>query len=160
MSVKDQILITSLVTGGILISGSMLAIAGEGPDEIELGSLSNIYEAVTFDHGMHEDIATCATCHHHTTGMAAEDTKCLPCHAASGEAAEVACSACHVTRPGNAEKIKESQAVNLYHTDSTGLKRAYHLKCMGCHEEMDAASGCEDCHPKPADHLKVSQTSK
>jgi len=142
----------------LVMSAGHLA-AMDGPDVVDLDALSNIYTSVTFDHAMHTEMASCAACHHHTTGMPAEDARCVDCHAASGEADEVACTGCHAHSPGNAEKMKESQAVNLYHTDSTGLKRAYHVQCLGCHREMEAVSGCEDCHPKREDSPKVSQVN-
>jgi len=157
MSIKGRMLITSLIIGGLLCFATVHLSAMEGPDVVELGTLANIYDAVTFDHAMHADMASCAACHHHTTGMPAEDAKCVSCHAASGEADEVACTGCHASSPGSAEKMKESQAVNLFHTDAAGLKRAYHLQCLGCHREMEAASGCEDCHAKKETSLKVSK---
>lgn len=154
MGITVKIFFTSLVLCGFLVSVAPQPSAMEGPDVVELDALSNIYTAVTFDHTMHVDMATCATCHHHTTGMQTEDVRCLQCHEASGQADEVACTGCHA---GNGGKMKESQAAKLFHTESTGLKRAYHLQCLGCHKEMEAASGCEDCHAKQDSSLKVSQ---
>jgi hypothetical protein len=157
MSLKGRTFITSLILGGLLVSGAARPSAMEGPDMIELDALTNIYNAVTFDHAMHADMASCATCHHHTTGLPAEDVRCVGCHGASAQTDEVGCTGCHTTSPGSAKKMKESQATNLFHTDTTGLKRAYHLQCLGCHKEMEAASGCEDCHAKKDINLKVSQ---
>ena len=157
MSLKGRIFIASLIVGGLLFRTTVILSAMEGPDVVELDTLSNIYDAVTFDHAMHADMASCAACHHHTTGMPAENTNCVSCHAASGEAHEVACTGCHASSPGSGAKMKEAQAVDLFHTDATGLKRAYHLQCLGCHREMEAASGCEDCHAKKDTSLKVSQ---
>lgn len=157
MGLKGRAVITSLILGGLLVSAAARPSAMEGPDLIELDALSNIYTPVTFDHTMHADMASCATCHHHTTGMPAEDARCVNCHEGSGQTDEVACTGCHATSPGSAEKMQKSQAINLFHTDATGLKRAYHLQCLGCHREMEAASGCEDCHSKKNGNLKVSQ---
>ena len=157
MSMTGRIFITSLIIGGLLGLPLSVPSAMDGPEVIELNILSNIYTAVTFDHAMHAEMASCAACHHHTTGMPAEDASCMRCHEASGEANEITCSGCHAINPGKAHNMKESQAANLYHTDTTGLKRAYHLQCLGCHIEMEAASGCEDCHPKKEVNLKVSQ---
>ena len=154
MGITVKTFFTSLILGGFLVSLTPQPSAMEGPDVVELDALSNIYTAVTFDHTMHADMASCASCHHHTTGMQTEDVRCLRCHETSGEADEVACTGCHA---GNAGEMQESQAANLFHTDSTGLKRAYHLQCLGCHKEMEAASGCEDCHAKKNSSLKVSQ---
>ena len=86
MSLTGRILITSLISVALLVIVAASASAMEGPDVVELDVLSNIYTAVTFDHAMHADMATCASCHHHTTGTATEDTKCMPCHAASDAA--------------------------------------------------------------------------
>lgn len=148
MSDKWKILFAGLILVAWPVFSPQHPCASEFPDVIELKTLSNIYTGVIFDHAMHADMSSCATCHHHTTGMAAEDARCVRCHEASGQTNEVACSGCHAASPGNADKMKESQTQNLFHTDTTGLKRAYHLQCMGCHKEMEAASGCEDCHFK------------
>jgi len=148
MHKKCKVFIRSLITVGIFISSAVYLHAAAGPEAIELDSLVNIFEPVTFDHALHQDVTSCATCHHHTLNMPAEDENCLRCHQLSGLADEVMCSGCHPTHPGNAEKMKASLDENIYHIDITGLKRAYHLKCLGCHVEMGAASGCEDCHPK------------
>ena len=134
--------------------------AEESPETVVLDSLAQYYEPATFNHAMHVDLTgseNCATCHHHTTGMPAEDADCVRCHGASGETDEVSCTSCHATSPGRAGKMKESLTLNLFHTDATGLKRAYHLQCLGCHKEMEAASGCEDCHAKQDGSMKVSQ---
>jgi hypothetical protein len=107
-----------------------------------------MYEQVTFDHTMHVDIASCATCHHHTVGSPGVETKCLPCHKESVQVDVVACKGCHAINPGNAEKIKAAQAENLFHIDTAGLKRAYHLQCMGCHKKMEVPNECGVCHSK------------
>lgn len=156
MSVKARIFITSLIVGGLLGSATVNPSAMEEPDVVELDTLVNIYNGVTFAHDMHADMTSCASCHHHTTGVPAEDARCIRCHETSDQADEVACAGCHAGSPRSAEKMKGSPAANLYHTDTTGLKRAYHLQCLGCHKEMEAASGCEDCHSKKEGNLKVS----
>ena len=156
MGITVKTFFTSLILGGFLVSLTPQPSAMEGPDVVELDALSNIYTAVTFDHTMHADMTSCTSCHHHTTGMQTEDVRCLRCHEASGQADEVACTGCHAGNHENAGKMKDSQAVNLFHADPTGLKRAYHLQCLGCHKEMEAASGCEDCHSKKESSLKIS----
>jgi hypothetical protein len=153
MGITERKFYAGFIMGGLLIGYASCIYAMEVPNIIELDTLSNIYTAVTFDHTMHVDMASCATCHHHTTGMQTEDLRCLRCHEASGQADELACSGCH------ANTVNVSQAANLFHSDPTGLKRAYHLQCLGCHKEMEAASGCEDCHTKEDRSQKVSQTS-
>lgn len=156
---KRKILFACFMLTGMLVFSVHFASASESSEIIALDNLGNIYEPVLFDHAMHMDIASCASCHHHTTGtdMPAEDTKCFACHKESCTSCTVACTGCHAGNPGSDVKVKESQGTNLFHNDPTGLKRAYHLKCLGCHKEMEAASGCEDCHAKKDSHLKVSQ---
>ena len=158
---KRKILFAYFMLTGMLAFSVHFASASESSEIIALDNLGNIYEQVLFDHAMHMDIASCASCHHHTTGtdMPAEDEKCFTCHKESCTSCTVACTGCHTGNPGNTLKIKESQTTNLFHKEPTGLKRAYHLKCLGCHIEMEAASGCEDCHAKKDRSPKVSQTS-
>ena len=141
-------LFIALSIGSLLIISAPYLSAMDGPDFVELDTLVNIYEPVAFDHSMHVDVASCAACHHHTTGLPAEDAKCLRCHKESDGADEVMCSGCHSANRGRAEQVRASMDADLFHTDTAGLKRAYHLKCLGCHMEMEAPSGCEDCHPK------------
>ena len=146
---KKCTIYTRIFIMGWILTGSVFSLyAGEGTDIIKLGTMVNIYEPVHFEHGMHEEMASCATCHHHTLGMPTEDEKCLRCHWGSGETDEIMCSGCHAKLPGDAVKFDIGREEGRYHIDVTGLKRAYHLKCMGCHVDLEAASGCEDCHSR------------
>jgi hypothetical protein len=124
---KGKLLFASFIMGALLVASSQYPSASEVPEVIELDHLGDIYEQVIFDHAMHLDIASCATCHHHTM---------------------VACKGCHAINPGSAEKMNSAQKGNIFHLEPAGLKRAYHLQCMGCHKEMDVANDCNDCHPK------------
>jgi len=157
MTMLARTFFTGFIFGGLLFSNALHTSAMEGPDVIELDALSNIYTEVIFDHAMHMDMASCATCHHHTTGMQTEDVRCVRCHQVGRQADTVACTDCHTLSPGSVDTLKASQAANLFHTDTTGLKRAYHLQCLGCHREMEAASGCEDCHARIATNMNMSQ---
>ncbi|KPK26620.1 MAG: hypothetical protein AMJ61_08425 [Desulfobacterales bacterium SG8_35_2] len=148
MSDKRKILCTSFILGALLVIFPQYPWASEVPGVIELDHIGDMYEQVTFDHTMHEDIASCATCHHHTVGSPGNDPQCIPCHKESVQVDVVACKGCHAVDPGGAEKMKEAQAEKLFHIDTAGLKRAYHLQCMGCHKEMDVANECKDCHSK------------
>lgn len=125
------------------------ALAGEGPDEITLDSLSSLFEGAVFDHAMHETLAdNCATCHHHTTGDT-PPAQCQGCHSAGQEAETVSCRDCHLEEPFSVKALRDKdENIQLYHTDQVGLKAAYHLSCMGCHKEMDGPLGCEDCHAR------------
>ena len=151
MRPKGKILIAGIIIGSLLVISVQYLSAMDGPDFVELEALVSIYEPVAFDHTMHEEVASCATCHHHTTGLPAEEEKCLQCHKESVTADEVTCGGCHPANHGRAENVRASMDSDLFHNDTAGLKRAYHLKCLGCHMEMDAPSGCEDCHPKRDD---------
>jgi hypothetical protein len=144
MPEKGKLFISCLIIGGLLVSSAQVT-AMDGPDFVELETLVNIYEPVAFDHTMHVDVASCATCHHHTTGLPAEEESCLRCHKESKEADEVSCTGCHPVNQGRAILVRDA---GLYHMDRTSLKRAYHLNCLGCHTVMDAPSGCADCHAK------------
>jgi len=156
---KRKMRFAYFMLAGMFTFSAHFAFTAKASEIIALGNLGNIYEPVLFDHAMHMDLASCASCHHHTTGtnMLAEDTKCFTCHKESCTSCSVACTGCHAGNPESAGKAGKSQATNRYHSDPTGLKRAYHLKCLGCHREMEAAIGCEDCHAKKDGGLKVSQ---
>ncbi len=134
-----------------LSSYSAIALAGDGPDEVILDSLAQLYEPVVFNHAMHEEVteSRCAVCHHHTLGTPVEDKNCLRCHAESGAADEISCQGCHSSKRFEAEYLNRIDADNtLYHRDKVGLKGAYHLRCMTCHAEMGVPNGCQDCHAR------------
>ena len=132
-------------------SYSTIALAGDGPDDVEIDSIAQLFGPVYFDHAMHEEIVEgiCAVCHHHTLGTRIEDENCMRCHAESGATDEISCQGCHSDKRFDAEYLNEIDADNtLYHRDKVGLKAAYHLRCMNCHQEMGAATGCQDCHTR------------
>jgi hypothetical protein len=105
------------------------------PDTINLDSLGQYYEKVTFDHAKHISIVMeCADCHHHTTGTLFNDRNCVRCHRNSSETKNVACKSCHVAEPFAAATLKDRDP-QMYHTDKPGLKGASHLSCVGCHEK-------------------------
>ena len=85
MRLKGRVFIASIIIGSLLVISAPYLSAMDGPDFVELDALVNIYEPGAFDHTMHVEVASCATCHHHTTGEPAEDEKCLRCHQESGE---------------------------------------------------------------------------
>jgi predicted CXXCH cytochrome family protein len=95
----------------------------KGPEVSILNALEKIYEPVTFSHGTHTLLADdCATCHHH-----------------SEPGQTLACNECHGA-PFDPKNL-----------NMPGLKGAYHLQCMGCHQEMDSGPvGCTECHAKKA----------
>lgn len=136
---------------GISLYGTTMATASEGPEEVEIGSLAQLFGPVSFDHAMHEEVTEgmCAVCHHHTLGTPIVDKNCMRCHAESGASDEVSCQGCHSSKRFDAEYLNKIDADNtLYHRDKVGLKAAYHLRCMNCHQEMGVANSCQDCHTR------------
>lgn len=118
------------------------------PDSVELNSLSQLFDGVTFDHEMHLSVSDdCSVCHHHTTGTGVSDERCAKCHSNSDVVETVACQGCHAAEPFSAAAI-HGENQNDYHFDVPGLKGAYHLNCLGCHQEMEGPVGCQDCHDR------------
>lgn len=119
------------------------------PDEVEIDILANLYEGVAFDHAMHVDATGgCAECHHHTTGTQVTDGYCAKCHDGAQEMDIVSCQECHSAEPLSLDNLHIPRPGYYYHDDKPNLKAAYHLNCMGCHQEVDGPTGCEDCHAK------------
>jgi hypothetical protein len=138
--------------GGVAVLAMTMSPAGTRaqniPDSIELGSLANNYDKVTFNHAKHiEIVMDCAECHHHTTGTLAQNPNCVRCHKNSGATANVACRSCHLAQPFSAAALRE-KSKTAYHNDIPGLKGAYHLSCSGCHQKMGGPTGCQDCHKR------------
>jgi len=118
------------------------------PEEIEVDVLADLYEGVVFDHGLHVMMTEgCAVCHHHTTGTPVVDSYCAKCHADEEPMASVSCQDCHSSEPVTAGNVRGKDAL-LFHDDKPDLKAAYHLSCLGCHQEMGAPVGCQDCHAR------------
>jgi len=143
--------VTTLMTAlAFVAAGSMAQAFDDMPGQVSLDSMVKLFEGVEFDHDMHADLGEdCSVCHHHTTGTGTVEDRCVRCHADSGEAATVGCRDCHVANPFSAEQInKESLDVYQFHTDQPGLKAAYHWNCIGCHQEMDGPTDCQDCHAR------------
>jgi hypothetical protein len=139
--------------GALLLVGSLLlalpAFAMDAPDSVEIDILADLFQGVEFDHQMHVDLAQdCSVCHHHTTGTGTVDLYCARCHDSFEEQANVACQNCHLADPFSAAAIQAKGETNLFHVDVNGLKGAYHRNCMGCHEQMDGPTGCQDCHAR------------
>jgi len=110
------------------------------PDTVDIGSISQKYGPVAFNHASHMDYlkdaakgdlakafhsssgTLCAGCHHHTPA-GQTPPKCATCH-------------------GKANNPEES--------GRPGLMAAYHLQCMQCHKAMNvepvAATDCTGCH--------------
>jgi hypothetical protein len=127
------------------------AMAETGPEIVELDGMVSYYGPVTFDHVMHVELTeeNCAECHHHTTGMAPQDERCIKCHKGGQESDVIACRECHPSNRFAADYLASVAAdPSLYHTDKPGYKGAFHRKCLGCHKEMDGPAGCQGCHER------------
>lgn len=144
-----HILVMALI-GLLFAAGNVAAAPTGGPDQITLDRLANLFDAVSFDHKAHVEIAgDCATCHHHTTGDGAGGERCGRCHAQSPKSDVVACRSCHDADPFTAVQLeRKADDRYQYHVDKPGLKAAYHWNCLGCHEEAGGPTGCEDCHAR------------
>jgi predicted CXXCH cytochrome family protein len=110
-----------------------------------LDSLSDIYEAVQFDHSKHMSIAdSCGSCHHE---HGKNNMLCMDCHSLNKSAFKdsvvrsfTACKTCH-------------DASSRDNPGMPGLKTAYHRVCFDCHRGMGNVglepAGCaEICHAK------------
>lgn len=85
-------------------------------------------------------------------------------HAKHAAALDGDCAVCHHYRPAD-EKSPETVACRACHQDNRqengkeriGLKAAYHMQCMNCHEKMKKGPvSCEGCHAKrPVDHKEL-----
>ena len=121
-----------------------LCQAGYGIDEVEhdyvllkspyVNTYDDQYQPVRFMHTQHAAnyVDNCAACHHYR-----------PADESASET--VRCAACH------------QEAFKAEAQDRVGLKAAYHLQCMGCHQERDKGPvGCQCCHREnPTDHAEL-----
>ena len=83
------------------------------------------YSPVRFAHGQHAASAKdCAVCHHYRPidNSMPETTRCSSCH---------------------------QDSFNPQNPESIGLKAAFHLQCIACHEEKNKGpQSCRGCHLK------------
>jgi len=89
-----------------------------------VNTFENTYGPARFMHSRHAAAlgGDCAACHHYRP-------------ADTNASETVACKACH------------QEAFKPEHRGRIGLKAAYHLQCMGCHEDMEMGPvACEGCH--------------
>jgi len=118
------------------------------PDRISIESLKDLYSPVLFEHAQHiTRERDCAVCHHHTNGAPASQDKCLRCHRGGHEIKSMGCRSCHEKEPFSAEQVNGKFKNNLsFHQDKPGLKAAYHLGCIGCHQKKGGPVSCSACH--------------
>lgn len=164
MRTRKKLLRTTLALaiGSVLLwpqPGSAME-AADAPETVEISSLSRLYSGVEFNHAMHTELASCVQCHHHTTGGEVTDPNCIRCHAKSGEAETVSCQACHSSDRFSKDDLSKRDNPALYHIDKPGLKGAYHLNCVGCHQKTGGPTGCQDCHTMTEAGEKMFQTGK
>ncbi len=114
----------AVVTIVLLIGLATWAIAEEPevPAEVTIEELSHWFAPVDFSHADHIDsIEACAACHH------------------DQESDEIGlCSDCHSVQYDPSDP------------DVPDLKMAYHLNCIGCHQQEDGPLACVDCHERKA----------
>lgn len=115
-------------------------VQSQPPEERVLGSLSRLYEPVTFPHAMHTEVAeSCSTCHHqhgHIAGVPA----CRRCHQLPPEAFKNSLNMASMSSCRNCH----ADAINVEAPGVPTLQVAYHLQCLSCHEEADELKG----HPE------------
>jgi len=118
------------------------------PDRISIESLQDLYSQVTFEHAQHiTRERDCAVCHHHTNGAPASQDRCLRCHRGGHEVKSMGCRSCHEREPFSAEQVNGKFKNPLsFHQDKPGLKAAYHLGCIGCHQKKGGPVTCTACH--------------
>ncbi len=150
MKTRKKIFSTAVVLAlGATLSWSPLGNcmdAEDAPDSVEIDVLSKLYTPVEFDHIMHTEYASCVECHHHTAGHKLSDPNCIRCHKDTPEADTVACADCHNPDRFSHADLKSLEDPRLYHIDKPGLKGAFHINCIGCHQIIDGPTGCQDCH--------------
>jgi len=141
-------------------AGGLAMDAEDAPESVEIDSMSNLYGPVEFNHAMHTEMAGCSECHHHTTGSGPASPTCGHCHDGTEEGDTVSCTECHASEPFSSENIKKMENPEIFHIDKPGLKGAYHLNCIGCHQEVDGPTGCQDCHEMTEAGEKMFNTGK
>lgn len=164
MRTRRKIMRTAFaLTIGTILTAPTLAWsmdASDAPDTVTIDTMSKLYEPVEFDHAMHVDYASCQECHHHTTGDIVADPNCARCHHNHDENDVVSCSGCHVADRFNEDYLKTLENPKLYHIDKPGLKGAYHLNCISCHQITSGPTGCVDCHTMTEAGEKMFNTGK
>jgi len=119
---------------------------GVMPKTVTLGSLTDRYEPVVFDHSGHVDMASgCGDCHHqHGSDQV---LGCRECHALDPSAFRRSVHADQFRGCGECHAGPSPRPV----PERTGLAAAYHRACFRCHREVGSVGrdpkGCtEMCH--------------
>ena len=137
-----------IVVGSVLscVNPSWSMDPSEAPETVTIDILSDLYSPVEFKHAEHAEMATCSDCHHHTLGTPTTRWYCIKCHDNPVEADSVSCSDCHVKDRFGPKYLATLDNSEQFHKETPGLKGAFHLNCVGCHQETGGPTGCEDCH--------------
>jgi len=138
----------------IIAAGSLLIYAQPGwsfdpadaPETVTIDGLSELYEPVEFNHAQHIEMAACSDCHHHTVGTVSTRWNCIKCHNNPQESDSISCSDCHTKDRFGSSYLATLDDPELFHKEKPGLKGAFHLNCIGCHQDTGGPTGCEDCH--------------
>lgn len=120
--------------------------AKDAPEVVTIAGLVDLYGPVEFHHKQHTEAASCSDCHHHTLGTTPTRWNCIKCHANSHEADSISCGDCHPRDRFSTRYLITLDNPDLFHKETPGLKGAYHLNCVGCHQDVGGPTGCEDCH--------------
>jgi hypothetical protein len=140
-----------LMSAGLKMTVANASSESALPGMRTLGSISDQFSPVKFDHPKHVMIAgSCASCHHQH--LDSKKLNCMDCHAITPTAFKnsvkhnfLACSSCH-------------GAPNPDSPTVPGLKVAYHKTCFKCHRGMGdigmSPKGCtEICHARKSDKI-------
>ena len=121
----------------VVPAGMHASIAGTAPEKVTIDGLSSMYSTVDYPHQqVLEKLAEVTADSDLATHFHGTDALCYGCHHHSPEGQEPpSCGSCH------------SQPFDHRWPNRPGLKGAYHLQCMGCHEAMaiepqGCATGC------------------
>ncbi len=150
MKIRKIRIITGIILALFFISAPAFGVDDEPPTSVRIDSLSHLYEGVDFDHELHVGIEeNCSVCHHHRFSSEVAADRCAACHSECGGTFSPTCSDCHVAEPFTGKHIRQMEEdPHRFHVDITGLKGAYHLKCLNCHIETGAPTECVDCHER------------
>ena len=143
-SMQEVAFIKDVLDEPLSVRKQRLCEMGMGVDDVEydylllkspyVNTYDDMYQPVRFMHTQHavNYVDNCAECHHYR-----------PADESASEM--VSCAACH------------QEAFKPAALDRVGLKAAYHLQCMGCHQERGKGPvGCECCHRKnPSEHADL-----
>ncbi|MBS1243980.1 MAG: class cytochrome family protein [Deltaproteobacteria bacterium] len=132
---KSMFIVVAIALGIGISSASDTDQWKDLPKDVVLGSLSNIYEPVPFNHSGHVSTAG----------------GCVECHHQHGTVEVQACSECHRFDPSIFKKnviagrVKACGACHLASEEPgrVGLKTAYHKACFKCHK-TDVGSGVKN----------------